>query len=75
MSPADRADLASAVNNTARQAAGAIAHRRFRCARRPAHRHFIAGIHMAALIAAGLFVVAAIAAFTLSLSEVTAELT
>lgn len=58
--PAERAGLASAVNNTARQAGGAIGIAAFGAlAGPPDGRHFVAGFHTAALIAAGLFAAAA----------------
>ena len=60
--PTERSGLASAVNNTARQAGGAIGIATFGAlAGTPGDRHFIAGFHAAALIAAGLFVAATIA--------------
>jgi DHA2 family methylenomycin A resistance protein-like MFS transporter len=54
----DRAGLASAVNNTARQAGGAIGIAGFGAL---AGRDFIAGFHSAALIGAAGFVAAAVA--------------
>jgi len=58
--PSDRAGLASAVNNTARQAGGAIGIAAFGAiAGPPAGAGFVAGFHAAALVAAGLFVAAA----------------
>jgi DHA2 family methylenomycin A resistance protein-like MFS transporter len=59
----DRAGLASGVNNTARQAGGAVGIATFGAiagsASRPAH--FLTGIHTAGLITAGLFTAALIA--------------
>src|SRR3954464_10292746 len=53
---ADRAGLASAVNNTARQAGGAIGIAAFGAlAGDPARPAFLHGLHLAALIAAGLY--------------------
>jgi MFS transporter, DHA2 family, methylenomycin A resistance protein len=59
----ERAGLASAVNNTARQAAGAIGIAAFGAlAGEAARPGFLHGFHVAALIAAGLYVLAAIPA-------------
>jgi MFS transporter, DHA2 family, methylenomycin A resistance protein len=62
----ERAGLASAVNNTARQAGGALGIAAFGAlagdAGRPA---FVHGFHVAALIAAGLYAAAAVPALTL----------
>lgn len=56
-----RAGLASAVNNTARQASGAIGIAAFGAlAGAPGRAGFLPGFHGAALVAAGLFVAAAI---------------
>jgi MFS transporter, DHA2 family, methylenomycin A resistance protein len=64
--PTDRAGLASAVNNTARQAGGAVGIAAFGAlAGTPGERHFITGFHTAALIAAGLFIVAMVATLAL----------
>ncbi|MGH2865992.1 MAG: MFS transporter [Solirubrobacteraceae bacterium] len=64
--PAERAGLASAVNNTARQAAGAIGIAAFGAlAGTPTGPGFLAGLHTAALIACGLFLTGAIAASSL----------
>jgi DHA2 family methylenomycin A resistance protein-like MFS transporter len=61
--PGERAGLASAVNNTARQAAGAIGIAAFGAlAGAPAGPGFLSGLHTAALVACGLFVTGAIAA-------------
>lgn len=62
-----RAGLASAVNNTARQAGGAVGIAAFGAlAGSPADRHaFMAGLHAAGLIAAGLYLLAALATLTL----------
>ena len=58
----DRAGLASGVNNTARQAAGAIGIAAFGgLAGAPASHGFLDGFHTAALIATGLFGTAAVA--------------
>jgi MFS transporter, DHA2 family, methylenomycin A resistance protein len=60
--PAGRAGLASAVNNTARQAGGAIGIAAFGAlAGAPGRAGFLAGFHAAALIGAGLFAAAAVA--------------
>lgn len=57
-----RAGLASAVNNTSRQAGGAIGIAAFGAlAGSPARHAFLSGFHLAALIAAGLFLAAAVA--------------
>jgi DHA2 family methylenomycin A resistance protein-like MFS transporter len=54
--PGDRAGLASAVNNTARQASGAVGIAAFGAvAGQPGSQGFMAGFHLAAAIAAGLF--------------------
>jgi MFS transporter, DHA2 family, methylenomycin A resistance protein len=58
----DRAGLASAVNNTARQAGGAIGIAAFGAL---AGRHFVAGFHTAALIGAAGFIAAAVATLRL----------
>ncbi len=59
--PDDRAGLASAVNNTARQASGAVGIAAFGAlAGEPGTPGFLAGFHLAAGIAAGLFLFAAI---------------
>jgi DHA2 family methylenomycin A resistance protein-like MFS transporter len=59
--PDGRAGLASAVNNTARQALGAVGIAAFGAlAGQPSGRGFMAGFHLAATIATGLFLVAAI---------------
>jgi DHA2 family methylenomycin A resistance protein-like MFS transporter len=64
--PSDRAGLASAVNNTARQAAGAIGIAAFGAlAGTPAGDGFISGFHTAAIIAAGLFAAGAVASVAL----------
>lgn len=60
--PVDRAGLASAVNNTARQACGAVGIAAFGAlAGRPGNTAFLPGLHAAALVAAGLFVAGAAA--------------
>lgn len=54
--PGERAGLASAVNNTARQAGGAVGIAAFGAvAGSPSGQGFLAGFHLAAAIAAGLF--------------------
>lgn len=59
--PGDRAGLASAVNNTARQACGAVGIAAFGAlAGEPATPGFLAGFHLAAGIATALFLFAAI---------------
>ncbi len=64
--PGDRAGLASGVNNTARQAAGAIGIAAFGAlAGTPGSHGFVPGLHTAALIAAGLFAAAAAATVAL----------
>jgi MFS transporter, DHA2 family, methylenomycin A resistance protein len=64
--PAGRAGLGSAVNNTTRQAAGAIGIAAFGAvASNPGARGFLAGFHLTALIAAALLVAAAAATATL----------
>jgi DHA2 family methylenomycin A resistance protein-like MFS transporter len=64
--PAERAGLASAINNTARQVGGAIGIAALGAVAGPASgAQFIAGLHAAALIAAALLVAAAVAALTL----------
>ena len=64
--PSDRAGLASAVNNTARQAAGAIGIAAFGAiASDPDSPAFLQGFHTVAIIAAALFVTAAAATLTL----------
>jgi DHA2 family methylenomycin A resistance protein-like MFS transporter len=64
--PRERAGLASAVNNTARQAAGAIGIAAFGAlAGDPAGHGFLHGFHAAAIIAAGLFSAAALATVAL----------
>jgi MFS transporter, DHA2 family, methylenomycin A resistance protein len=66
-----RAGLASAVNNTARQAGGAVGIAAFGAlAGSPADGHaFMAGLHAAGLIAAGLYLLAALATLTLVSSD------
>ena len=60
--PPDRAGLGSAVNNTARQACGAIGIAAFGAlAGDPSGRGFLGGLHAAALIAAALFAAGALA--------------
>jgi DHA2 family methylenomycin A resistance protein-like MFS transporter len=60
--PGGRTGLAAAVNNTARQAGGAIGIAAFGAlAGSPRRAGFLAGFHAGALIAAGLFAVAAAA--------------
>jgi DHA2 family methylenomycin A resistance protein-like MFS transporter len=60
--PGGRTGLASAVNNTARQAGGALGIAAFGAlAGPPGRADFLAGFHAAALTAAGLFAVAAVA--------------
>jgi DHA2 family methylenomycin A resistance protein-like MFS transporter len=64
--PAGRSGLASAVNNTARQAGGAIGIAAFgSIAGAPASHGFLSGFHAAAILGAGLFVAAAGATFIL----------
>ena len=64
--PADRAGLASAVNNTTRQAAGAIGIAAFGAiASAPGSPGFLAGFHTVAVIGAGLLAAAAVATLTL----------
>lgn len=59
--PRDRAGLASAFNNTARQAAGAIGIAAFGAlAGEPSSPGFLPGFHLAAWIAAGLFAAGAV---------------
>lgn len=59
--PGDRAGLASAVNNTARQASGAVGIAAFGAlAGEPGTPGFLAGFHLAAAIATALFLFAAI---------------
>ncbi|MDQ2707145.1 MAG: MFS transporter, partial [Actinomycetota bacterium] len=62
-----RAGLASGVNNTARQAGGAIGIAVFGAVAGSAvdHDHFVRGLHLTALGTAGLFVVAALATLAL----------
>ncbi|MGH3097245.1 MAG: MFS transporter [Streptosporangiales bacterium] len=60
--PADRAGLASAVNNTARQACGAVGIAAFGAiAGRPGSAAFLPGLHVVVLVAAGLFIAGAAA--------------
>lgn len=64
--PPERTGLASAVNNTARQASGAIGIAAFGAlAGSPTAPSFLSGFHTAALIAAGLFLASGIATLTL----------
>jgi MFS transporter, DHA2 family, methylenomycin A resistance protein len=65
--PADRAGLASAVNNTARQAGGAIGIAALGALAGSPTRtgEFLAGLHSAALIAAALYLLAALATVVL----------
>jgi DHA2 family methylenomycin A resistance protein-like MFS transporter len=64
--PTDRAGLASAVNNTARQAGGAIGITAFGArAGPPGARGFVGGFHTAAVVAAALYVAAAAASLAL----------
>jgi DHA2 family methylenomycin A resistance protein-like MFS transporter len=64
--PAGRAGLASAVNNTTRQAAGAIGIAAFGAiASTPAGSGFVHRFHVVAIIAAGLFLAAAAATLML----------
>jgi len=59
--PRERAGLASAFNNTARQAAGAIGIAAFGAlAGEPSSAGFLPGFHLAAWIAARLFVAGAV---------------
>ena len=62
--PSGRAGLASAVNNTARQAGGAVGIAAFgSLAGAPSsHGGFISGLHMAAAVGAGLYLAAALVA-------------
>jgi DHA2 family methylenomycin A resistance protein-like MFS transporter len=60
--PGRRAGLASAVNNTSRQAAGAIGIAAFGAlAGAPGDPGFVSGFHAGAIVAAGLFGAAALA--------------
>jgi DHA2 family methylenomycin A resistance protein-like MFS transporter len=63
----DRAGLASGVNNTARQAGGAIGIAAYGALAGPATdpQHFVGGMHVTALATAGLFLLAAVATLTL----------
>jgi DHA2 family methylenomycin A resistance protein-like MFS transporter len=64
--PADHSGLASAVNNTSRQAAGAIGIAGFGALAGPATGNgFMRGFHTGSLIAAALFVLAAAATLVL----------
>ena len=64
--PGGRSGLASAVNNTARQAGGAIGIAAFGAiAGAPASHRFLSGFHTGAILGAGLFVVAAAATLIL----------
>lgn len=58
----ERAGLASGVNNTARQAGGAIGIAAFGAAAGPAANrgHFVAGLHTTGLVTAGLFLLATV---------------
>jgi len=59
--PAERGGLASAVNNTARQAAGAIGIAAFGAlAAAPAGQSFITGLHAGAAVGTGLLLLAAL---------------
>lgn len=62
--PPDRSGLASGVNNTARQAGGAIGIAAYGAIAGQPDRadDFLSGLHVSALISAGLFVLAAAAA-------------
>ena len=61
--PSDRAGLASGVNNTCRQAGGAIGIAAYgSLAGAPSGARFVAGFHLAALLTGALFLAAAIAA-------------
>jgi len=59
----DRAGLASGVNNTARQAGGAIGIAAYGAVAGPATKpdHFVSGMHTTGLLTAGLFLAAAVA--------------
>jgi DHA2 family methylenomycin A resistance protein-like MFS transporter len=59
--PADRAGLASGINNTARQAGGAIGIAAYGAVAGPptATTHFLRGLHVTGLATAGLWVVVA----------------
>jgi DHA2 family methylenomycin A resistance protein-like MFS transporter len=63
--PASRAGLASGITNTARQAGGAIGIAAFGALAGPADQpaRFLSGFHAAGLVAAGLFVTAALVQF------------
>jgi MFS transporter, DHA2 family, methylenomycin A resistance protein len=64
--PGERPGLASAVNNTARQAGGAIGIAAFGAlAGAPSSDGFVGGLHLAALIAAALFVLSSVATIRL----------
>ena len=64
--PAGRAGLGSAVNNTTRQAGGAIGIAAFGAiASSPERESFLAGFHLTAVIAAAMFAGAAVATVTL----------
>jgi DHA2 family methylenomycin A resistance protein-like MFS transporter len=64
--PPERSGLASAVNNTARQACGAIGIAAFGAlAGSPGGSGFLSGVHLAALIGAGLLMAAAAATLAL----------
>jgi DHA2 family methylenomycin A resistance protein-like MFS transporter len=59
--PGERAGLASAINNTARQASGAVGIAAFGAlAGEPGSQGFLGGLHLAAGIGAGLFILSAV---------------
>jgi MFS transporter, DHA2 family, methylenomycin A resistance protein len=63
--PGDRAGLASAVNNTSRQAGGAIGIAAFGAlAGKPTAPGFVAGLHAVALITVALYLAASVASLT-----------
>jgi DHA2 family methylenomycin A resistance protein-like MFS transporter len=63
--PGDRAGLASAVNNTSRQAGGAIGIAAFGAlAGMPSAPAFVGGLHAVALITVALYLAASVASLT-----------
>jgi DHA2 family methylenomycin A resistance protein-like MFS transporter len=69
--PADRSGLASGVNNTARQAGGAVGIAAYGAIAGPPGQisHFLTGLHVASLITAGMFAVAAVCTVALLPSD------